>query len=112
MRNQPPSVLDKLAAYEAAKLSTQPLYDEWSQCYEQDLVGNLGYTGHLIAANALAEFAPDTAASIIDIGCGTGLVGQALKPLATATSTGSISLKKCSMSHALKPFTESWCRAI
>ena len=81
MRNEPLTVLEKLAAYEAAKLSTQPLYDEWSQCYEQDLVGNLGYTGHLIAANALAEFAPDKAASIIDIGCGTGLVGQALKIL-------------------------------
>ena len=79
MTNKPPTVLDKLAAYEAAKLSTQPLYDEWSQSYEQDLVGNLGYTGHLIAANALAEFAPDKAASIIDIGCGTGLVGQELK---------------------------------
>ena len=58
MNNKPPTVLEKLAAYEAAKLSTQPLYDEWSQSYEQDLVGNLGYTGHLIASNALAEFAP------------------------------------------------------
>ncbi len=81
MTNKPPTVLDKLAAYEAAKLSTQPLYDEWSQSYEQDLVGNLGYTGHLIAANAMAEFAPDKAAAVIDIGCGTGLVGQALKTL-------------------------------
>ena len=81
MSNKPSTVLEKLAAYEAAKLSTQPLYDEWSQSYEQDLVGNLGYTGHLIAANALAGIAPDKAASIIDIGCGTGLVGQELTTL-------------------------------
>ena len=81
MSNKPSTVLDKLAAYEAANISTQPLYDEWSQTYEQDRVGNLGYTGHLIAARALAEFAPDKAASIIDIGCGTGLVGQTLKTL-------------------------------
>jgi SAM-dependent methyltransferase len=81
MSNKPSTVLDKLAEYEAANISTQPLYDEWSQTYEQDLVGNLGYTGHLIAARALAEFAPDKAASIIDIGCGTGLVGQTLKAL-------------------------------
>ena len=33
-------MLDKLAAYEAAKLSTQPLYDKWSQSYVQDLLGN------------------------------------------------------------------------
>ena len=75
------AVLDKLAEYEAAKRSTQPLYDEWSLTYEQDLVGNLGYTGHLIAANALAGVAPNKAAAIIDIGCGTGLVGQELKAL-------------------------------
>ena len=81
MSNKPSNVLKKLAEYEAANISTQPLYDEWSQTYEQDLVGNLGYTGHLIAARALAEFAPDKTASIIDIGCGTGLVGQTLKAL-------------------------------
>ncbi len=75
------AVLDKLAEYEAAKRSTQPLYDEWSLTYEQDLVGNLGYTGHLIAAKALAGVAPKKAAAIIDIGCGTGLVGQELKAL-------------------------------
>ena len=67
MSNKPSTVLEKLAEYETAKISTQPLYDEWSQTYEQDLVGNLGYTGHLIAARALAEYAPDKAASIIDI---------------------------------------------
>ena len=33
-------MLDKLAAYEAANLSTQPLYDKWSQSYAQDLLGN------------------------------------------------------------------------
>jgi len=81
MSNEPSSVLGKLAQYEAAKISTLPLYDEWSQTYEQDLVVNLGYTGHLIAANALAAHVPGKAASIIDIGCGTGLVGQTLKTL-------------------------------
>ena len=81
MSDEPSSVLGKLAQYEAAKISTQPLYDEWSQTYEQDLVVNLGYTGHLIAANALAAHVPGKAASIIDIGCGTGLVGQTLKTL-------------------------------
>ena len=81
MPKNPPPVLEKLAAYEAAKRSTQPLYDEWSQTYEADLVDQLGYTGHLIAANALADVLQDKAASIIDIGCGTGLVGQTLQTL-------------------------------
>ena len=79
MTKNPITILDKLAAYEAAGLSTEPLYDEWSTSYESDLVGGLGYTGHLIAANALAEITTDKTTSIIDIGCGTGLVGQALR---------------------------------
>ena len=32
----------------------------------------------MIAANALAQITPDKTASILDIGCGTGLVGQEL----------------------------------
>ena len=79
MSDEPSTILDKLAAYEAAGLSTKPLYDEWSQTYESDLLGDLGYTGHLIAAGAMAAILPDKASSIIDIGCGTGLVGQELK---------------------------------
>lgn len=79
MPKNPPPVLTQLAAFEAAKRSTQPLYDEWSQTYEADLVDQLGYTGHLIAAKALASVLQDKAASIIDIGCGTGLVGKTLQ---------------------------------
>lgn len=79
MSDKPSTILDRLATYEAAGLSTKPLYDEWSQTYESDLLGDLGYTGHLIAAGALAAILPDKAGSIIDIGCGTGLVGQELK---------------------------------
>ena len=38
MSDEPSSVLGKLAQYDAAKISTQPLYDEWSQTYEQEVV--------------------------------------------------------------------------
>ncbi len=79
MSDKPSTILDRLATYEATGLSTKPLYDEWSRSYESDLLGGLGYTGHLIAAGALAAILPDKASSIIDIGCGTGLVGQELQ---------------------------------
>lgn len=81
MSDKPSTILDRLATYEAAGLSTKPLYDEWSRSYESDLLDDLGYTGHLIAAGALAAILPDKATSIIDIGCGTGLVGQELKSI-------------------------------
>lgn len=72
------SILSQLEQYEVQNLSTKPLYDEWSHSYENDLLNNLGYTAHIIASNALANLLPDREASIIDIGCGTGLVAQEL----------------------------------
>ncbi len=75
---KPNSILAKLANYEAQRIPTKPLYDKWSKNYEHDLLHNLGYTAHIIAADALAALLPDRQASIIDIGCGTGLVGQEL----------------------------------
>lgn len=73
------SMFEKLAGYEAEGKSTKPLYDEWSHTYDADLIDNLGYTGHVIAADALKDLVRDKAAKIIDIGCGTGLVGQELQ---------------------------------
>ena len=72
-------MLEKLATYAAEGLSTKPLYDEWSQNYEADLLGKFGYSGHIIAADAFKELMKDKSAAIIDIGCGTGLVGQELQ---------------------------------
>ncbi len=72
-------MLEKLAEYEAGGISTKPLYDEWSQNYETDLLGKFGYSGHIIAADAFKTLVADKSAAIIDIGCGTGLVGQELK---------------------------------
>ncbi len=45
-------MLEKLADYEAGGISTKPLYDEWSQSYEADLLDKFGYSGHIIAADA------------------------------------------------------------
>ncbi len=72
-------MLEKLAGYEAEGISTKPLYDEWSQSYEADLLGKFGYSGHIIAADAFKPLVTDKSAAIIDIGCGTGLVGQELQ---------------------------------
>jgi ubiquinone/menaquinone biosynthesis C-methylase UbiE len=71
-------ILSKLEEYEAKNLSTKPLYDEWSNNYENDLLNNLGYSAHTIVAAALANLLPNRQAAIIDIGCGTGLVAQEL----------------------------------
>lgn len=54
------------------------LYDEWADAYEADLLDEFGYSAHTIAAEALLERLADPQASIVDYGCGTGLVGERL----------------------------------
>ena len=54
------------------------IYEAWAQSYESDLVDGYGYTAHRIAVEAMMAARPDRAASILDIGCGTGLVAVEL----------------------------------
>ena len=54
------------------------VYEEWAPSYESDLVEGYGYTAHRIAAEAMAAACPFRAATILDIGCGTGLVAEEL----------------------------------
>lgn len=52
-------------------------YDEWARRYDIDL-GEWAYTAPQVAAVTLLEHANEPAA-VLDAGCGTGLVGQALR---------------------------------
>ena len=52
------------------------LYDDWSVSYEAD-IAQWGYEAPRVAAKLLAKHA-SSKAQIIDVGCGTGLVGAAL----------------------------------
>jgi predicted TPR repeat methyltransferase len=58
--------------------STRVLYDAWSASYETE-VASQGYATPGRAAAALAEFAKDKSAPMLDFGCGTGLSGLAFK---------------------------------
>ena len=53
-------------------------YGEWADAYDKDLVTEMGYVAHLTAAKLLSETLKETNARILDAGCGTGLVGEAL----------------------------------
>ncbi len=69
--------LDKVYTARTAD-ETRALYDDWSASYEAE-VAEHGYATPGRCAAALAQFMPDTAAPILDFGCGTGLSGLALK---------------------------------
>lgn len=77
MTNDKPDMLAALARF-TSEDSTHAHYDAWADRYEDDLIGRVGYSAHIIGAAALADALPERGASIIDIGCGTGLVGAEL----------------------------------
>ena len=56
--------------------ATRALYRDWAESYDADLVAN-GYASPARCAQALARFVEDRSAPLLDIGCGTGLSGEA-----------------------------------
>ena len=69
--------LDSAYAVEDAE-STRNLYQDWAATYEQEVRAN-GYVTPTRCAHALANLAADKRAPLLDLGCGTGLSGEALK---------------------------------
>ena len=59
--------------------SSENIYDAWSADYDSDLIEEFGYISPRIAAETLASELSDRNIEIMDYGCGTGLVGVALK---------------------------------
>jgi SAM-dependent methyltransferase len=59
--------------------SSRDIYDDWSQDYDDHLQSEFGYISPRVAATELAQRLPQPGLEIIDFGCGTGLVGAALR---------------------------------
>jgi len=60
----------------------QALFDGYAQNFDQHLVGKLGYRTPELLMAELQRAGPPGAADVIDLGCGTGLCGPLLRPLA------------------------------
>jgi predicted TPR repeat methyltransferase len=56
-------------------------YDEAAGDYDEILLAQVGYVSPTICARAIAPYLPDKEATLIDLGCGTGLAGEALAAL-------------------------------
>jgi ubiquinone/menaquinone biosynthesis C-methylase UbiE len=55
------------------------LYGEWAPTYDSDLIERIGYVVHLRVAEILLRQQSLIDGAVLDVGCGTGLVGVKLR---------------------------------
>ena len=67
---------------------TRRLYDDWAEDYERAHRDKGGYLAPQRCAEALARFVTRRDAPVLDLGCGTGLAGAALRQLGFTTIDG------------------------
>lgn len=82
------------------------LYADWAASYEADFVAQQGYVGYLRVVEQLARHLPDRDAAILDVGCGTGVGGEALRRLGYACVDG-IDISDAMLAQASAKTTDS-----
>jgi predicted TPR repeat methyltransferase len=72
--------LDRIYALEEDS-DVRSFYDDAAGHYDEILLSEIGYVSPTICAHAIAPYLPDKKSALIDLGCGTGLAGEALSAL-------------------------------
>lgn len=78
MGKNPDDILHRVSNLEIGD-SSRDIYDDWSETYDDHLLDEFGYLSPGVAADALAAAVGERDIEIVDYGCGTGLVGEALR---------------------------------
>ncbi len=75
-----------------SQADSQALYRDWATTYDQTMLDGLQYQSPKLVAHMLAQAMPQTTArvqdAVLDVGCGTGLAGEALAALGFAVVDG------------------------
>lgn len=66
----------------------QQLYEDWAATYDATMLEGLGYLTPQLVAEALAQHLKAPGAPVLDVGCGTGLVGGEAAALGYTTVDG------------------------
>ena len=64
------------------------LYEAWAETYDTDFVKRLGYVYHQQVVQQLIGQLEDLSGPVLDVGCGTGVVGVALRTAGVHTIDG------------------------
>lgn len=80
--------------------ATRALYDDWAETYERENLAK-GYRLPWMGAALLARHLPAGSGPILDAGCGTGLVGEALSVLGYGQIVG------CDLSPGMMALAEA-----
>jgi predicted TPR repeat methyltransferase len=68
------------------------LYDGFADLYDQHVMNTLKYTLPVLVANRIVGWHPDRVLNLLDLGCGTGLLGGSLRRIKGAMTGVDVSL--------------------
>ena len=109
MSNKPDEILRRVSHLDDGD-SSRDIYDDWSAIYDDHLIEEFGYISPGIAAQALAEATVSRDLPVIDYGCGTGLVGEALRQQGFETVDGiDISTGMLEQAHVKRVYRQLLC---
>lgn len=63
----------------ASNEESAAIYRDWAATYDADVFATMGFTGSWRIADLLAAQLDDKSTPVLDLGCGTGAVGQRLR---------------------------------
>lgn len=75
-------LIDGLPAAVPPPAFVATLFDQYAAGFDRSLVGQLGYSAPDLLASAIARLGRPRFGRVLDLGCGTGLAGERLRPLA------------------------------
>jgi predicted TPR repeat methyltransferase len=70
---------NRLSAIYSKADNKEQQYDDWAGSYDKDLVDDLEYVAYREAGKLFTKRVPNRSVRILDVACGTGLVGEYLK---------------------------------
>jgi len=84
------------------------LFDRYAERFDRDLTGKLRYAAPRLLRDALARVGPGTGLRVLDAGCGTGLAGVELRPLAAHLAGVDLAPRMVEQARARDLYDDLW----